>query len=366
MSSVEINPGEAIDLMLKGIPLLDVRAETEFAHGTLPNAVNLPILNDNERQQVGICYKNEGQAAAIKLGNKLISGTTKAKRVAKWQAFIEAHPESALFCWRGGLRSKTAAGWLAEKNTPLPRIEAGYKAVRTQLLQTLSQIPHKSALVILGGKTGTGKTQLLRQIYQHVNLEALAKHRGSAFGGHLTPQPTPINFENNLALRLLGHQNSKSLLLEDEGRTIGRLTIPAVLHDAMQQADIVLLEEPLEQRVHAIFQEYIVSALADYRQAHKEDADEHFCNWLLNSLFRIRKRLGGERYQKLHRSMQCAFKQHPHNLDGHLAWITDLLVHYYDPMYEYQLNKKNARIQFRGNTDAVLGYLTTKLDFQVN
>lgn len=361
MPATSITPDDAIDLIQRGKVLLDVRAEAEFARGSFPNACNLPILLDAERKQVGICYKNQGQQAAIQLGHRLVHRQAKAERVASWQRCAQDAPGTALFCWRGGLRSKIAADWLRGAGTPMARVAGGYKAVRGRLLELLPQIVARLPLVLIGGKTGTGKTRILNKLARRVDLEGLARHRGSAFGAQIAPQPTPINFENNLILALLlPTQQNERLVLEDEGRTIGRLTLPAVLFQAMQRASMVVLTASLAERAEAIWAEYIIGGLRCYQAAYGDAGQRHFEGWLTGALLKIRKRLGGLNYQSIRQKMSDAFRQQRHDGDmgGHLLWITGILQNYYDPMYDYQLQQKNGRIIFQGSGEEVQDYLS--------
>ena len=345
-------------ILLSGAPLLDVRAPVEFAQGAFPMAQNLPLLNDAEREQIGIEYKQHGQQAAIGLGHRLVSGALKAERVHAWRQFAQANPHGYLYCFRGGLRSKTVQQWLAKAGIIYPRIRGGYKAMRQFLLEELTRSAEALPFIVLGGRTGVAKTRFLRTVTASIDLEALANHRGSAFGREPTPQPSPINFENALSIALLRvrEQPTPWVLLEDEGRNIGSLSIPPVLVRAMSQAPLIILEASLAERVQHILQDYIVDKLAAYQRLYGSDEGfEQFSQFLFASLARIQKRLGGVRYRDLHGLMQDALnvQRTCHGIAGHQAWIEYLLRDYYDPMYDYQLIKKQARIVFRGDQTAL-------------
>ncbi|MCB1804861.1 MAG: tRNA 2-selenouridine(34) synthase MnmH, partial [Candidatus Competibacteraceae bacterium] len=287
-------------ILLSGAALLDVRAPVEFAQGAFPTAVNLPLLNDTEREQIGIQYKQHGQQAAIELGHAVVSGTVKAERVAAWRRFAEANPQGYLYCFRGGLRSRISQQWLADAGLVYPRISGGYKAMRRFLLDELNHSVERLPILVLGGRTGVAKTRFLHTLPYSVDLEALANHRGSAFGRELSPQPTPINFENTLSLALLRlrAQNAPWVLLEDEGSNVGSLSIPQVLVDAMASAPMLILETTLTARVQHILQEYVIDKQADYQHCYGADEGfEQFSHYLLDSLGRIRKRLGPLRYR---------------------------------------------------------------------
>ena len=124
-------------LFLDDVPLLDVRAPVEFNQGAFPLATNLPLLNDDERHRIGICYKEKGQAAAIELGHQLVGGDIRAARTHTWLDWCRQHPDGYLYCFRGGLRSQTVQQWLAEQGVQQPLVTGGYKAMRRFLLDTL-------------------------------------------------------------------------------------------------------------------------------------------------------------------------------------------------------------------------------------
>lgn len=358
MSDHTISSQEAISLLLKNSTLLDVRAEQEFIHGSFPSSYNLPILNDLEREAVGIRYKSQGQESAIALGHELVNEEIKAARCKGWIELIDQHQMKALFCWRGGLRSKLAAQWLAETGHLIPRIAGGYKAIRTTLLMALESLPQELTLLLIGGRTGSGKTELLQKISGHIDLEGLAQHQGSAFGAYPWPQTTPANFQNLLALEMLKHDRCQPLILEDEGGFIGQLQLPLKLYQAMQKSNLMLIERPLKERVELIFENYIIQRYENYQSYYAEDAQAAFFEWLQNALKKIQKRLGGLRYQELSQGMNKAIsdQRKTSQFDAHRKWISGLLSVYYDPMYDYQLKQKSDRVVFVGDEKAILHY----------
>lgn len=353
-------------LFLNDIPLLDVRAPVEFAQGAFPLAHNVPLINDDERHEIGIRYKEMGQDKAIELGHELVSGATRQARIDKWIAFTQQHPEGALYCFRGGMRSKISQQWIYEHTGVMyPRIKGGYKALRRFLLQEIETAAQQIQPFVLGGRTGVGKTLLLRQIRHSIDLEAIYRHRGSAFGRHVVPQPGQIDIENTLAIALLKQREQKldKLVLEDEAPNIGSRSVPRSLFHSMQQAPLVLLEAPLEQRVDIVYEEYIPQALAEHQRVLGETPGfESWAEQLQTALRKIERRLGGQRYQALQAIMDAALHQqvtHDNPL-LHKDWIRILLLEYYDPMYDYQLDKKRERIVFRGEPDAVRDFLRTQ------
>lgn len=355
-------------LFVSATPLLDVRAPVEFQAGAFPNATNCPLMDDQDRAEIGKRYKQQGQDAAIALGLARVSGATKMQRVAAWQAFAHQYPDGVLYCFRGGLRSRIAQQWLFEATgIDYPRVQGGYKRMRRFLLQQLEVLPGRIRPVILSGRTGAGKTLFLHTFQQQVDLEGLANHRGSAFGGQPSPQPSQIQFENALAVGLLRkvHQGMADLLLEDEGRKIGSLHVPDTLFQRMAQAPVVVLEVPDAERVEHSYREYVEDALQRYIAWHGGDAlqgQQAFQAYWQASLDKIQQRLGGERYQHANRLLQQAFRQH--NEEGGTAAYYDvvrfLLLEYYDPMYDYQLSRKRGRVIYAGGSDAVRAFLAAR------
>lgn len=352
-------------LFTQEVALLDVRAPLEFEQGAFPGATNLPLMNDQERHQVGLRYKQVNQEAAIELGHELVSGDIKAARVAQWKTFAQTHPEGYLYCFRGGLRSRISQAWLAEAGIEYPRIVGGYKAMRTFLLESLARHIELSDFVLVSGLTGSGKTEVVQALSSTVDLEKLAHHRGSSFGKHATDQPVQINFDNSLAIALLRlHAQGKSrIALEDESRMIGRCALPIRLREKMQSSSVVWLEEPMEIRVERILHDYVEDLGAQFAAKLGAEAGfDAFSARLLESLQNLIKRLGGERHTRLSTAMQAALDEQRSNgtLDLHRDWIRPLLSEYYDPMYEHQRTSKLARVIFSGDRATVTEYLLHK------
>ncbi len=351
-------------LFLNDIPLLDARAPVEFRKGAFQYAINLPLLNDIERQRIGTCYKQQGKEAAIGLGHELVSGRVKNARLAAWQDFTQRYPTGYLYCFRGGLRSSIVQQWLTESGNPYPRVIGGYKAMRRFLIDTMENTVAKYPLTVVAGLTGTGKTEVITALDNAIDLEDCAHHRGSSFGRHATEQPSQIDFENRVAVSMLKSlaEGNQHLVCEDEGRLIGRCFVPPILQQKIKAAPLVWLEDTFEGRVARIQQDYVCNMLAEYRALYPDDSKKAFAEfslYLQGSLDRIRKRLGGELYSILLTQMRHALheQQTNANLSGHTLWISALLKKYYDPMYSYQRGETRTQILFRGERDAVIQYL---------
>jgi tRNA 2-selenouridine synthase len=339
---------------------LDVRAPVEFVAGSLPNAVNIPILTDEERHLIGIEYKQSGQDAAIHLGNTLVSGATKQSRVKAWIEACANDGDILLYCFRGGMRSAYAQSWLTEAGVPIKRIQGGYKYYRNVLSDILEARSHKMNAIILSGRTGSGKTEMLKDLPRSVpmvDLEGLANHRGSAFGNRLQPQPSQVDFENRLAVELMRLEDcDRPLVIEDESRTIGSIVIPASFFEKMKSSPVVVIDDPVEERACRIFREYVQGAYSELsKNAHpKLDLIEK----LLTPLMKIEKRLGGLRTHQAKEMLVSAFQTSDFlDFELHRDWIVFLLVHYYDPLYEKGIERKSDRIRFRGTREQVMNYL---------
>jgi len=355
-----IKADEFDDLLLHQRPMFDVRAPIEFDKGAFPNVVNLPLMNDDERQQIGVCYKQQGQEAAIALGHQLVNGNTKAERVQKWHNFASEHPEAVLYCFRGGLRSKISQQWLAEAGIVIPFVEGGYKALRSHLLERLDHLIEEVPAFVLSGRTGTGKTEILPQFDRPIDLEGIAKHRGSSFGKYIEEQPSQITFENNLAIALMKLKRAANapVIYEDESRLVGCRLLPISLQEKLKSSPIMVLSDDFDQRVERIFGEYVVKAVTAWEQEliDPNEAFLAFGDSLLQSINRIRKRLGSEAHAHLVKLLEKALnlQSKQHNLSNHKDWICYLLIHYYDPMYDYQLSLKQDRVVMRGTSSELV------------
>jgi tRNA 2-selenouridine synthase len=348
-------------IILNHTPLIDVRAPVEFGKGAFPGAVNLPLMSNEERHLVGIRYKERGNEEATELGHSLVSGDTKGARVKAWSDFIDLHPDAMLYCFRGGQRSQISQQWLKEIGIDIVRLKGGYKAFRRYLIEETEHSCERFNPLVLGGRTGSGKTILLQKLHNTIDLEALANHRGSSFGRHITPQPGQIDFENALAYALIEklERGFKRLVFEDEGKNIGKDYLPDSLHAHLSQSPLIILETTIEKRIAITLDEYVVQAQDRYRQTGDDKPFEAWKEDMLQAMVRIRKRLGGLRHQRLIELFETACRQQlsQGSVRSHEEWIAYLLTEYYDPMYDYQIERRSKQIVFRGNAGETEAYL---------
>jgi tRNA 2-selenouridine synthase len=259
--------------------LLDVRTPAEYAHGHIPKAHNLPLFTDDERAEIGTLYKQVGPKQALLKGLEHV-GPRMRSLVEEAQRLAPAG-KVALHCWRGGQRSGSLAWLLDLAGLEVQVITGGYKAYRNHILDQFAARPAR--LLIIGGPTGAGKTEVLhalRQLGEQViDLEGLAHHKGSAFGAlGEAPQPTVEQFENDLFEAFCQLDPARPIWLENESRSIGRVYIPDPFWRRMQAAPLLQLEVPFEQRLARLVKVY-----AQYPQ---EQLAEAFA--------KIGKRLGGQ------------------------------------------------------------------------
>ncbi len=335
--------------LLSSYKNIDLRSEKEFHKGTIPGSVNIPILSNDEFENVGKEYKNKGQEAAINLGLQLVKGDLKNKRIDAWKNHLNNNPGCFIFCYRGGLRSKIAQEWLEKENIIVQRISGGYKNFRSNILDEHVNSKYDiNKWMIIGGLTGSGKTALLSQFKETIDLEKIANHRGSAFGKNISPQPSQADFENELTLKYINHSHS-NILLEDESRSIGRVTLPGTWYEKMQSSKLVVLKISTDERVNNILDEYVLQILKTSNNV------QELLNQYLFSLEKIKKRLGDKLFKDISDLMIKAFKMD--NLDSHKKWISKLLIGYYDPMYNYKLKLRKEYIVHIGDDISCFNYI---------
>eukprot|EP00554_Chaetoceros_debilis_P008094 CAMPEP_0194079694 /NCGR_PEP_ID=MMETSP0149-20130528/5850_1 /TAXON_ID=122233 /ORGANISM="Chaetoceros debilis, Strain MM31A-1" /LENGTH=460 /DNA_ID=CAMNT_0038761247 /DNA_START=71 /DNA_END=1453 /DNA_ORIENTATION=- len=361
--SVRPNSSDFLNIFTGDVPLLDVRADVEFTKGAFPTSVNIPILDDEQRRLVGTCYKEQGPEAAFDMGRDLMNPEIQAQRIHDWTNFIEAHPNGFLYCFRGGSRSNIAQQELKKVGIDFPLVEGGYKAMRTFLIEDLEKSIKELPMVMIGGRTGSGKTHLLKRLPRHVDLEGLANHRGSTFGRLVDEETTQINFENSLAIEFLQLRNAgprDTVFIEEEGNRIGRRTLPVSMYHAMvEHLPTLILDTPIEERVRTCVQDYVTDLFPLFESAYKENAHEIFRKRHLDGIDRIKKRLGGKRHGLIHHQVSAALDLFESSGDtsGFYEPTETVLREYYDPMYDYQSNKqRKGPVLFQGDAESLIDW----------
>ncbi len=237
-------------------PVIDVRSPGEFSQGHIPGAFNVPLFDNDERARIGTTYVQIGKEPAIELGLKFAG--VKTDFYLKQIADINSQKTILLHCWRGGMRSSKIALFYAEHNFKVYVLEGGYKAYRQYIR---SQFSVNRSMLLIGGYTGSGKTEILRNVYnlghQVIDLESLACHKGSAFG-HLgqKQQPTTEQFENDLFAQWNATQALKPLWVEHESKNIGNIFLPETFHKAMLSGVLFQIQVSIKTRIARLVHEY--------------------------------------------------------------------------------------------------------------
>ncbi len=301
--------------------LIDVRTPGEFAEGSIPHSINLPIFTNEEHCEIGTLYKThreESYGLAVKYASyKLPAIYERVKDLTKDKKQV------VFYCAKGGLRSRFLTENMALVHLFVGRIDGGYKAYRKEVTTILETWFLNKKAITLQGYTGAGKTFILNELQRRglpvLDLEGLASHRGSVFGSMgLAEQPTQKNFEGSLYLRCKELQESPYFIVEAESPKIGRLFVPKECINALRKGDKIFIDTDILLRVNNIYNEYLGTI---------ETADQVS---ILKKLNHIKGNLKKEVYDDM---VQALHK------DDYKTLIELLLIHYYDGLYDYSIKK---------------------------
>jgi len=291
--------------------IIDVRSPAEFEHGHIPGAVNMPLFSNDERAEVGTLYVQVGRDAAVERGLDVV-GPKLTRFVSEARAHAAGLP-LLVYCWRGGMRSNSMAWLLRTAGMDVKTLQRGYKGYRSVVLSTFD-LPWKFSVLV--GPTGSGKTTLLREKAargeQVLDLEAIAHHKGSAFGAlGEDAQPSTEHAMNMMYDALASFDIARTVWVEDESRMIGTVCVPDAIYDAMQRAQYEEVVVSREQRIENLVREYGGFT-----------TDE-----LIHSFDHIQRKLGGERYAAAVAAVQA----------NDLRAAASMALEYYDRTYEHCL-----------------------------
>jgi tRNA 2-selenouridine synthase len=315
MSYKQITVTELIST--SNIQIVDVRSPAEFKAGHIPNAINMPLFSDEERAQVGTTYKQKSKQEAILLGLEIVG--PRMKQMVEHASGIAKDNKLIVHCWRGGQRSNSVAWLLHNAGLEVAVLNKGYKAYRNYIHDFFEQTAFR--FLILGGRTGSAKTSVLREMIkmgeQVLDLEALAHHKGSAFGwiGEQA-QETNEQFENNLFHALNDLNAENSIWIENESKTIGRNYIPENLWKKLKSSPLINIELEMNERLNHLVACY--------------DLNDKVA--LINSFEKIVKRLG-------HENAKAAMDLVNENKFAEAAQIA---LTYYDKCYDYNLKENKS------------------------
>ena len=306
-------------LQSKGHLVLDVRSEGEYNYGHISHSINLPLFNNEERKVVGTAYKKEGKNPAILLGLDIVG-----KKMGEFVRFSQPRiKENKIFihCWRGGMRSGSMAWLLNLFDYEVFVLKGGYKSYRHHVRSVIAK---KFSFIVLGGRTGSGKTEVLHQLKiageQVIDLEGLAQHKGSAFGAlGQQQQPSTEHFENLLAEELKEFDENKIVWIEDESKTIGKVFLDLNFWNNLCAATLFVMDLPIEERVKKL--------VAEYGSFSEEE--------LKSSFEKIVRRLGSEQCKKAIQALE----------EGEFELAATIALTYYDKAYDKGIAmKKNQKI----------------------
>ena len=318
MKFKEIDVAELYDV--QGRVLVDVRSPGEFAEGTIPGSVNVPLFTDDERALIGTVYKQQSPAAARRLA--MLTVSPKIPQIVEQMEALMERGELVIYCWRGGMRSYAACTFMDLLRYPIKRLRGGYRAYRQLVMEQLGAYEGlQSPVVVLHGMTGVGKTRLLLMLkergHQVLDLEGMANHRGSVFGaiGLGTPH-NQKTFESHLWEGIRELDPNRPVFMEAESRRIGRSVMPEWLDRDKKEGAHVLITAPVAERVERLMEDYL---------PHEDDSVR---TALADALETIRRRMSRDDYEQYQDLL---------NKQEYAAFTAKLLEDYYDPKYKHAL-----------------------------
>lgn len=316
----------------KGFKFVDVRTKEEFEEFRIPEAANVPLFTKEEREKVSKVYYEKGEKEARLYALELV-GPKLHKIVKELKKIKEDNKNVAVYCWRGGLRSLAVATVANLTGVGVWRLKGGYRAFRNFILKRIEEILKDKEVVVVYGKTGVGKTRMLRELQKEgvpiIDLEGLAGHRGSVFGGIGLKQPSQKMFDALVWQELERLKESRFIVVEGESRKIGKLFIPEALWKKMVEGRKVQVKLPLDERIKI--------SMEDYR------VDRFSPQVYLEALKRIRKILGDEKFREIGRLIEE--KRYPEA-------VKELMVNYYDKLYRRSIPKVEKVIEGKDYSQA--------------
>ncbi|MGE8205774.1 tRNA 2-selenouridine(34) synthase MnmH [Heyndrickxia sp. NPDC080065] len=308
----DISINELLTLKNKNeLTVIDVRSPSEYKDATIPGSLNIPFFNDEERAEIGTIYKQISPQAAKERGLEIVS----AKLPAFVKEFAQINGQKAVFCWRGGMRSKTSATVLSLMGINVFRLNGGYRSYRNWVVGTLKTLEIKPEVFVLNGYTGSGKTTILRRLNEEgfpvLDLEGMAKHRGSIFGQIGLEPNNQKTFDALLVENILPFQQSPFILFEGESKRVGKVTLPDFVVKKKEQGLQFFIEMPIEERIRHILEDY-------QPWEHEEECFEAFT--------RIKRRIHTPIANKIESDLKS---------EDYSSAVGLLLEYYYDPLYEH-------------------------------
>jgi tRNA 2-selenouridine synthase len=311
----------------KTLPVIDVRSEGEYQEGHIRGAINIPILNNAERKAVGTDYKQKGRDAAIVTGFQLVEPRLKA--MMDFTSSVAPDREILVHCWRGGLRSSHFCQFAEREGIRTQALAGGYKSYRHRALETFGE---PLQIIVVGGLTGSGKSEVLRAMRdigeQVIDLEGLAMHKGSVFGGlMMPPQPTTEQFQNELFEEIMALDSSRRIWVEDESIAIGKIFLPEPFWRKITSAPVIEIQVDRSKRTERLVMEY----------GHADPEE------FLEAMTKIERKMGGQHFNAAKEKLAA----------GDMYATIDLLLNHYDKVYTTGLANKQHRIVHKAKWDGI-------------
>lgn len=335
-------PKITIDEVLhKQYPLIDVRSPKEFEEFHMPHAVNIPIFSNEERAIIGTLYKQKGKSFAVEKGIEIFS----KKLPDFFQQVKHVHEENVgpivVYCWRGGMRSKSVVSFLGSLGLPLIQLDGGIRSYRYKIMESLQDEALRfKKFIVLEGLTGTRKTDMLEilqaQGYPVIDLEKYANHRGSVFGGIGKIPSSQKQFEAMIFERLRELIDSDYYIIEAESKRIGRVSLPDFILNGKEKGIRIHIDAPLSERVKTIKNMYVL---------------DHLHHKLVEAFMVIKKRIP----KPIQDTIMDAFERKDYD-----RAFSDILLHYYDPKYTFAANQYDTDVNYIYYTDFMEGFNKVK------
>lgn len=311
-----LHASEFLEVHLNGAMTFDARSPLEFEKAHIPGAVNLPLLDNEDRHVIGTVYKRDGRQAAVIRGFERVG--PRFHELARKGLEVAGNKPVLVYCWRGGMRSNILAWLLRTAGLKVQLLDGGYKSYRRLMLEKIESPPR---LIVLGGKTGSGKTEMLARLKENgqviLDLEGMASHKGSAFGSlGLPAQPSQEHFENRIGMELWAIGEGRLVWVENESRLIGERIVPTPLFEAMRGTQVLEVIVDRSERKQRILQEYGIFPSNDLAFHTK----------------RIGRRMGPQH-------VKTALE---HLESGDLSSWVDLVLDYYDKTYQHSREQRDS------------------------
>ena len=316
-------------LKLENSIFVDVRSPLEYEEDKIMNAVNIPILDDEERVIIGTLYKHEGKDIAIEKGLEFTGGKL-SDFYAKYKDLNIQYKNIIIYCARGGMRSESISKFISSLNIPVFKLNGGYKSYRNYVLEYFKNENNQFKFVVLHGHTGVGKTDVLKTLLENninaIDLEGYAKNSGSVFGHvYFNEAPPSQKYFETMIFKYIFNLKQKYIFIESESKRIGAVCVPDFIYEKITlDSKRILITSNVEKRVERLVDQYVSNTYKD---------DEV----LVNAIWKLNKKLGNEKIKYLVEKV---------NSNEYDVVAKEIMINYYDPLYQYSIDKYKYDLSF--------------------